>query len=291
MHTTIQTGQYSVHSLLTSYFALDGGAMFGVVPKPLWERAYTLADERNRIPMVTRNLVLCGYDKVILIDTGNSPDTDTRHNEIYKVDTNTVNLVDSMAAIGLHPDDVTDVLLTHLHFDHTGGSVRLDGSDYVPSFKNATYYVQRSHYDWACNPVEKDRASFIPWQWEPLHYHGILELLDGPVEIYPKVFVDLVYGHTHAMQTVTLRDDDKTVFFPADLMPTAAHVAVPYVMGYDNQPLVTIAEKKVVIPQLTDENWLVFFEHDVRYVAATFSLSGKSPVLVEPVFRDQGFHF
>lgn len=279
----LQIGPYRVDVVETGGFALDGGAMFGVVPKPLWERAYAQADARNRIPMVARCLLLRSQDRTILVDTGNSPLLPAKHQEIYGVDFQQHTLHRSLAALGVQASDVTDVVLTHLHFDHVGGAVVADGNHLVPAFANAWYYVQREHMDWALSPTEKDRASFIDDQFLPLRHHGRLELLDGPGELFPMVHVDCSYGHTAALQTVRVSDGDQTVFFPADLMPTAAHLPFPFVMGYDNEPLRSIAEKRRILPVAAEEGWTIVFEHDALRQAATIGFDTKGPVMQQQV--------
>lgn len=276
----IQVGPYAVDVVETGRFALDGGAMFGVVPKPLWERAYTASDARNRIPMAAKALLLRSEEKTILVDTGNSPFMNAKLLDIYGVDFATYDIEQSLAELGVRPEDVTDVILTHLHFDHVGGAVKRNSDgDAVPRFSNAWYHVQKEHFDWASAPTEKDRASFMPEMYLPLVDHGRLQLLDGPGELFPMVHVDLAYGHTSALQTVRVSDGVKTVFYPADLMPTSAHINYVYGMGYDNFPLTTMDEKKQIVPVIIDEQWTVVFEHDALRQAAGIVLGDRGPVL------------
>jgi len=280
---SLQIGPYRIDVVETGSFGLDGGAMFGVVPKTLWERAYTPADERNRIPMVARCLLLRSDERTILVDTGNSPATPPKQQEIYNMEFGSSDLERSLHALGVHPDDVTDVVLTHLHFDHVGGAVKQDGSDLVPRFSKAWYHVQREHYQWALQPTDKDRASFVEDQFAPLMHAGRLELLDGPGEVLPMVHVDLLFGHTTALQSVRVTDGTDTVFFPADLMPTGAHVPFPYVMGYDNFPLTSMDEKKRILPIAAEEQWTIVFEHDALRQAGRIVFSEKGPRLASDV--------
>lgn len=275
----ITIGPYRIDVLETGSFGLDGGAMFGVVPKPLWERAYSSPDERNRIPMVARCLLLRSDDRTILVDTGNSRTLPTKHQEIYDVNFSHHDLDRSLAVHGVAREDVTDVILTHLHFDHVGGAVIHDGRELVPAFKNAWYYVQREHWDWALAPTDKDRASFIPDQFLPLMQHGRLELLDGPGELFPMISLDCSFGHTAALQTVRISDGSNTAFYPADLIPTGAHVPYPFVMGYDNEPLRSMQEKQRVLPVAADESWTIIFEHDALRQAATIVFGDKGPMI------------
>lgn len=280
---SLQIGPYRIDVVETGSFGLDGGAMFGVVPKMLWERAYAPADERNRIPMVARCLLLRSDERTILVDTGNSPATPLKQQEIYKMEFGTSNLERSLDALGVRPDDVTDVVLTHLHFDHVGGAVVADGNELVPRFSNAWYHVQREHYQWALQPTDKDRASFVEDQYAPLMQAGRLALLDGPGEVLPMVHVDLLYGHTTALQSVRVSDGTDTVFFPADLMPTGAHVPFPYVMGYDNFPLTSMDEKKRILPIAAEEQWTIVFEHDALRQAGRIEFGEKGPRLASDV--------
>ncbi|MDZ4744785.1 MAG: MBL fold metallo-hydrolase [bacterium] len=276
----ITIGPYKVDVLETGRFALDGGAMFGVVPKPLWERAYTHADMRNRIPMAAKALLLRSEERTIVVDTGNSPFMHTKLLDIYGIDFGTYTIEQSLHALGVRAEDVTDVILTHLHFDHVGGAiVKNAAGESVPRFPNAWYHVQKEHFDWASAPTEKDRASFMPEMYLPLIEHGRLEFLDGPGELFPMVHVDLAFGHTAALQTVRVSDGANTVYYPADLMPTGAHIGIAYGMGYDNFPLTTMAEKKKILPVIVDEQWLVVFEHDALRQSATVVMGDRGPML------------
>mgnify|MGYP000001376562 CR=1 FL=1 len=273
-------GPYTIDVIETGRFALDGGAMFGVVPKPLWERAYTQADTRNRIPMAAKALLLRSESHTILVDTGNSPFMHSKLLDIYGIDFATYHIEQSLSRLGVRAEDVTDVILTHLHFDHAGGAVTRNAEgESVPRFPNAWYHVQKEHFDWAGAPTEKDRASFMPEMYLPLVDHGRLQLLDGPGEIFPMIHVELAFGHTTALQTVRVSDGTSTVFYPADLIPTGAHIGIAYGMGYDNFPLTTMAEKKVLVPVIIDEQWTVVFEHDALRQAAGIVMGDRGPML------------
>ncbi len=279
----LQIGKFRVDALETGNFALDGGAMFGVVPKNLWSKAYHPGDEQNRIPMAARVLVVRWDEHVMLVDTGNGDKMSEKLKSIYGVDNSRYSLLDSLTELGLQPEMITDVLLTHLHFDHAGGATRLQNGESVPAFKNARYYVQREHYAWALSPTEKDRASFWPENYQPIVEHGQMELVDGPGDIFPGVSVECFHGHTKALQMLRLHDGNQTLVFPADLMPTHAHVPVPYVMGYDNFPLTTIEEKKHTLNRAAEEQWVVVFEHDALLQASTIRRTEKGFVAGEPI--------
>ena len=277
-HESLRIGPYDVRLLETCRFGLDGGAMFGVVPKSLWERAYNPADMRNRIPMAAKVLLLVSSERTVLVDTGNCPWMTEKLKDIYDIRFDEFSLDDSLRQHGLNASDVTDVVLTHLHFDHVGGAALENGD---PRFPNARYYVQGRQLDWARKPTEKDRASFMREMYEPLVNAGIVDLLDGEGEVLPGIHVSPVHGHTQAMQTVRVTDGQTTLFFPADLMPTSAHISIPYGMAYDNYPLTTIEEKRKMLPTIVDEQWIVVFEHDALRDAARLSMTDKGPVVSE----------
>lgn len=272
----LTVGAYSVALLETCRFGLDGGAMFGVVPRTLWQKVYAMPDDRNRIPMAAKVLLLRSADRTILVDTGNCPWMSEKLRDIYDIRFDDHSLEGSLSHHGLGPSDVTDVILTHLHFDHVGGAALENGN---PRFPNARYYVQQGQLDWARNPKEKDRASFVSEMFEPLVNAGLVETLDDDGEILPGVFVERVHGHTQAMQTVRVSDGTTTVLFPADLMPTSAHITIPYGMAYDNFPLTTIEEKRDLLPRMTEEKWVVIFEHDALRDAASLTMGPKGPVI------------
>ncbi len=275
-HGQILVGSYSVSLLETCRFGLDGGAMFGVVPRTLWQKAYSLPDEKNRIPMAAKVLLVRSMDRIVLVDSGNCPWMSEKLRQIYDIRFDDYSLEGALAAHGLSATDITDVILTHLHFDHVGGAARENGD---PRFPNARYYVQKDQLAWARNATEKDRASFMAEMFEPLVTAGLAETLDGNGEVLPGIFVETVFGHTQAMQTVRVSDGTTTVFFPADLMPTSAHISIPYGMAYDNFPLTTIEEKRAVLPSILDEKWIVIFEHDALRDAATLTMGPKGPII------------
>lgn len=274
MHA-MKLGKYTVRLLDAGRFGLDGGAMFGVVPKPLWSRAYHPGDEVNRIPMATRLLLIEWDDRRLLVDTGNGTKLTPKLQEIYALDTTYPPLTGLLAEAGVSTGTITDVVLTHLHFDHAGGATTLEGSTALPTFPNARYYVQADQLAWARNPTEKDRASFMPENYEPLVEAGSLDLVEGSVYLTSELSLHPLFGHTQAMQVLLLQTDDGTLFYPADLLPTHAHIPIPYVMGYDNYPLTTIAEKKKWLERAAREEWIVIFEHDAFVAAGTIAHTEK----------------
>ena len=260
-------GRYTLHTIETGRFRLDGGAMFGIVPKPLWERRIP-PDARNRIPLALRCLLLEGDGRVILVDDGAGDKHDAKFADIYALDNEASDLHRSLAAAGFAPADVTDVILTHLHFDHCGGSTRREGGRLVTTFPNARYHVQRAHWEWARRPNEREQASFLADNLEPLAASGQLNLLDAAGPFLPGVELLRVDGHTEAQQLVKIEGEEGTLVFAADLLPTHAHLRGPWVMGYDVRPLVTLEEKHAFLERAAAEGWQLFFEHDPDVVVA-----------------------
>jgi glyoxylase-like metal-dependent hydrolase (beta-lactamase superfamily II) len=263
----MRIGNYQLTSLETGRFYLDGGAMFGVVPKVLWEKSNP-ADSRNRIEMAARTLLIRDGKRCIMVDTGMGEDWEQKFSEIYGIDHSQYSLAGSLAAIGLTPADITDVIFTHLHFDHVGGATGIDKDGKIkPAFPNATYYVQRKHYEWAVNPSEKDKASFRNEKYVPLFKEGRLKLLEGETELRPGIFIKLTDGHTIAHQTVLVTDGNTSLYHPGDTIPTSSHIPLPFIMGYDNFPLITLEEKKSILRRAVENNWSLFFEHDPKHAA------------------------
>jgi glyoxylase-like metal-dependent hydrolase (beta-lactamase superfamily II) len=249
--------------------------MFGIVPKPLWSKAYHPGDELNRIPLSARPLLVRWDCHLLLIDVGNGTKMDEKFRKIYNIDLEKSSFDHSLRPFGIQAEDITDVVLTHLHFDHAGGSTTIRNGKVVPTFPNAKYYVQKDHLKWAASPTEKDAASFIPDNCDPLIAEGVLETVDGEGEIYPGILVKPLFGHTTAMQVVMIHDDGQQLVYCADLIPTSAHIQAPFIMGYDNNPLITLDEKKSILPRAYEENWILAFEHDVFTQAATIAVSSK----------------
>lgn len=258
----MKIGNYKLYSVQTGLFRLDGGAMFGVVPKPLWSKTNP-ADERNRIDMCMRSLLLVSDNKKIIIDNGVGYKLSQKLNDIYGVDHSQFTLENELKKLGYSTNDITDVIVTHLHFDHAGGSTKLnDNGNLELMFPNAEYYVQKRHWEWGQNPSERDMASFFPENFNPIKEKGHLNLYDGDTKFDEQISFHVVNGHTPAMQVVTISDGSQTVLFTADLFPTTTHLSLPYIMGYDLLPLTTLDEKKRFLPKIVKENWLLFFEHD-----------------------------
>lgn len=272
---SLQIGRYSIDIVDTGNFYLDGGAMFGVVPKTIWSKKYNSGDEKNRIPLAANPMIIKSENKNILVDSGNGVKYSQKLIDIYGFDIEKSNLELSLNKFNLSRYDITDVILTHLHFDHAGGSTFEINGKIEPTFPNAKYYVQKEHYKWACNPTDKDRASFIKSDYEPLISDGLLEFIEGDGELFDGIHVQCVNGHTQAMQLVKVIGDDKSLLFLADLAPTHAHLPYVFSLGYDNFPLTTMAEKKKIFPRAYEEKSIVVFEHDAFLQAATLKSVDK----------------
>lgn len=256
---------YSIH---TGLFALDGGAMFGVVPKVLWQKLIP-PDDRNRIPMAMRTLLIQTENRLVLVDVGVGHKYTAKFADLYAIDHSTYTLAGELQKLGFSVSDITDVVLTHLHFDHAGGSTQRVGDRIEPTFPNARYYVQRSHWAWAHAPNARERASFFPENYDPLEATGQLVLLDGETELLPGVQLHTVHGHTEGQQLVSIRYKGHTILYGADLFPTSAHLPLPYVMAYDVRPLVTLTEREQYLPWLVQEQIVVFYEHDAAVECST----------------------
>ncbi|MFN7453180.1 MAG: MBL fold metallo-hydrolase [Pseudobdellovibrionaceae bacterium] len=265
-------GDYEICPLPTGIFGLDGGAMFGTVPKVLWEKEIP-ADDKNRIPMEARALLLKGTDRKIVIDTGNGGDFIAKYGEklgkkfaeMYNINPEGPSLLKSIESYGLKAEDITEVILTHLHFDHAGGATTEKNGKLVPTFPKATYYVQAENLETARKPNIREKASYFPANFEPLVESGQLKILHGPqINLLPGVSVQLSQGHTRGQQIVKISDDKNTMVYCADLIPTSAHVKLAWIMGYDLDPLTLIEEKRQLLEEATAKKWYLFFEHDPK---------------------------
>ena len=258
-----------LYSINTGYFKLDGGAMFGVVPKSMWNKINP-ADENNLCSWALRCLLIEDGNRLILVDNGNGDKQDAKffsHYYLHGDDT----LDKSLAKYGFSKDDITDVFLTHLHFDHCGGSIIRDGDKLVPAFKNATYWSNKEHWDWAVYPNEREKASFLKENILPIEESGRLQFIEvtgaadgklGKSSFTENISVRFVSGHTESMMLPQIKYNDKTVVFMADLLPSAGHIPIPYVMAYDMFPLTTLNEKKSFLKEAVEGDYILFFEHD-----------------------------
>ena len=261
-----KVGRIRIHALQAGGQKLDGGAMFGVVPKPLWERRIP-ADARNRIQLGMRCLLIEHDAGLILIDTGAGNKENAKFHDIYGLENagrdGRTALEDAIAEAGFAVDDVAIVISSHLHFDHAGGNTyRNAGGEILPSFPRARYIVQRGEYEYATHTNERTAASYFPPNFEPVRAAGLLDLVDGEREIVPGIRVIPTPGHVPFHQGILIESAGERAFFLGDLAPTAAHLPLPWIMGYDVEPLVTLETKRVILRRALAEEWLVVFEHD-----------------------------
>jgi glyoxylase-like metal-dependent hydrolase (beta-lactamase superfamily II) len=271
----MKLGKFNINLLDTGIFALDGGAMFGVIPKALWSKQYNEGDSLNRIPLSARPLLIRYENKNILVDTGNGDKMSEKTAGLYNIDLSKSSIVKALSEFELKPEDITDVILTHLHFDHTGGSTIIENGEIIPTFKNARYYIQKDHFDWAYKPTEKDRGSFLKENFDALTNNNMFEFVEGNEEIFPGISVINLYGHTKAMQSVKITAESETAYYCADLSPTAAHLGLAYSLAYDNFPLQTIEDKKMIYPKAVEENWTIIYEHDAFIEASKIIRNDK----------------
>jgi glyoxylase-like metal-dependent hydrolase (beta-lactamase superfamily II) len=247
-------------------FGLDGGAMFGIVPKTLWEKK-SPPDEKNRIRMRANSLLVRAGGKNILIETGNGTKWDAKMRGIYAIQEGDP-LMDSLANYGVGPQQIDMVINTHLHFDHAGGNTRMVGDVILPAFPQARYVVQRAELEHAGAPTEKDRGSYYAENFTPITEAGLFDLVEGDREILAGISVERIPGHNAAIQAVVIRGGDKTVAFVADLIPTRHHIALPWILAYDLYPLQTLETKRKWISRMLPEGWVVVFGHDADVAAA-----------------------
>ncbi len=255
-------GDYRVEVVSDCEFRLDGGAMFGVVPRNLWSRVHP-PDDQNRIRMNMNCLFIEADDERILIDTGIGEKWSEKHRAMYGIN-RTRSFDESLQAVaGVTSEDITIVINTHLHFDHAGGnSIWNEAGQAVPAFPNARYFISRAEYEHAESPNERDRASYFSENWQPMKESGQLELKAADYEVVPGLTMETHAGHNRSMQCARLAQGGKTLFGFADLVPTRAHVPYAWVMGYDLYPVETVEAKKKLLPQAARENWTCLFYHD-----------------------------
>jgi glyoxylase-like metal-dependent hydrolase (beta-lactamase superfamily II) len=265
-----------LYSINTGFFKLDGGAMFGVVPKSIWNKINP-ADENNLCSWALRCLLIEDGDRLILVDNGNGDKQDAKffsHYYLHGDDT----LDSSLSRYGFSRNDITDVFLTHLHFDHCGGSIVREGDKLVPGFKNATFWSNREHWEWAVNPNEREKASFLKENILPIQESGKLQFIEvassangrlGKTNFTDTIDVRFANGHTQAMMLPQIKIKGKTIVFMADLLPSQGHIPLPYIMGYDMFPLTTLQEKKSFLKEALEGEYILFFEHDPEYECCT----------------------
>jgi glyoxylase-like metal-dependent hydrolase (beta-lactamase superfamily II) len=273
-------GRWQVHAVHAGSQRLDGGAMFGVVPKPLWQRRI-VPDERNRIPLAMRCLLIEHDAGPILIDTGAGNKEDAKFHDIYGIENagpdGRTRLEAGLAQIGIRPEDVALVINTHLHFDHAGGNTWRDPAGMIrPTFPNARYALQAGELDYATHTNERTAASYFPHNFAPIRDRGLFDLVRGERAIAEGVTLVPTPGHTPHHQGVLLESAGERAFYLADLVPTTAHLPLPWIMGYDVEPLVTLETKRRILRRALDDDWLLVFEHDATTAWGRVAFDGKS---------------
>ncbi len=269
----MKIGKYNLSIIESGFFGLDGGAMFGIVPKTLWQKTNP-SDEANRIRLSTRHLLLESENKKMIIDTGMGDKWDNKLKKIYAVDEK-LSMKSALKKKGLKAEDITDVIITHLHFDHTGGSTVLKNKKLEPAFPNAKYYVQKQNYNWAVKPSDRDKGSYLKENFIPLFEEGVLSFTIGNAKLDDEIEFIVINGHTFGQQMVKISNGSETFLFCSDLIPTSSHIPLPYIMGYDLQPLITLREKQKYLKQAVDENWKLFFGHDPETAFVSVKLTDK----------------
>ncbi|MGJ1390005.1 MBL fold metallo-hydrolase [Sphingobacterium spiritivorum] len=272
-----------LHTIDTGFFKLDGGAMFGVVPKSLWQRTNP-ADEKNLCTWATRLLLIEEGSRLILVDTGLGDKQDAKffgHYDLHGDDT----LDKSLAKYGYNRQDITDVFLTHLHFDHCGGAIVRDGDKLIPSFANATYWSNEKHWNWATvDPNPREKASFLAENILPIQESGQLRFIGEGQALTEHIDIRIANGHTEAMMLPQIRYKGKTILYMADLLPSVGHIPIPYVMSYDVRPLTTMQERKSYWEEIVDQEYILFLEHDPVNECCTLQHTEKG-IRLKDTFR------
>lgn len=272
-------GDFELHLISDGRFRLDGGSMFGVVPRVLWEKKVS-PDEKHRIPLGLNCLLIQTGARNILIDTGCGYKYSDKEMQIYQIEHPT-DVLKELRRFEVLPEEIDIVINTHFHFDHCGGNTCLHNGEVVPAFPNATYLVRRKEFEDADHPNERTSATYFHHNWRPIQERGKLRLIDRDEEVVSGITVMHTPGHTAGHQSVKVVSGGKTLFFLADLCPTTAHVPLPWIMGFDTLPLTTLEVRKNIYPQALQEQWLLFFEHDPQ-LPAGYLREEKGKYIVEP---------
>lgn len=263
----MKLGKFEIYPMLDGLFRLDGGAMFGVVPKVMWDKTNP-PDKNNRILLALRTCLIDTGNELILIDTGIGDKGQDKFNDIYQVNHHT-NLETSLQKFKFTTSDINIVINTHLHFDHCGGNTKLDSNGKViPTFPNAKYYIQKSEWEAAINPDRRSKASYLKEDFLPLQDADLVKIVDGDAKIINGIEVIKTAGHTYGHQVVLVGSENQKLIYWGDLIPTASHISLPFLMAYDLFPLQTMEHKQKLLNHAVSENWISFFEHDPKIAMA-----------------------
>ncbi|MEO8821133.1 MAG: MBL fold metallo-hydrolase [Ginsengibacter sp.] len=264
-----------LYAINAGHFKLDGGAMFGVVPKSMWEKLNP-PDENNMCNWAMRCMLIEDEGRLILIDNGMGNKQSDKFFGYYYLNGNDT-LEKSLSKYGFSKDDITDVFLTHLHFDHCGGAIEKIGDDLIPAFKNATYWSNENHWKWAAQPNDREKASFLKENILPIQQSGKLKFIEVEegIQFTKNIKLRFVKGHTESMMLPEIKYNDKTIIYMADLLPSVAHIPIPYVMAYDTRPLETLVEKKSFLNEALEKDFILFFEHDPEIECCNLQLTDK----------------
>jgi glyoxylase-like metal-dependent hydrolase (beta-lactamase superfamily II) len=276
-----------IYKIETGNLMIDGGAMFGVVPKSLWEEKYP-ANEKNLCNLSMRSLLIVTEGRKILIDTGVGNKQDEKFFGYYYLNGNH-SLKGSLKQTGSTPDDITDVILTHLHFDHCGGAVEYnENNELKPAFKNARYWISSQQWEWANNPNHREKASFLKENFIPIKESGQLEIIDSDFELVPGIELRLYDGHTEGQIIPFIRYNNKTIVYVADLIPTSAHIPLSWICGFDAKPLVSLEEKKEFLEKALEKGYTLFFEHDINVECCSLKMTEKG-IRVGNIYKLEDF--
>ncbi len=278
--------EWKIKIIESGSFKLDGGAMMGSVPKVLWEKTNP-SDKFNRINLSMRCLLLDNGSDIVLIETGIGNKNNQKFIDMFCIEQNNFPLKDELKKYGYNLEDITYVILTHLHFDHAGGATYFDGSNIIPTFPNAKYIISKSNWDAAVNPNPKDRASYLIQNFMPIKELGQLELIDDNQKIINGIESLVVNGHTTGQQLIKITVNNDSLVFCSDLLPLKSHLRVPWIMGYDLNAMKTIEEKIMFLDEASDKNWLLFFYHDPKTVAVRVKKNEKYYEVVDEYFINE----
>ena len=268
-------GKWKISILETGNFKLDGGAMMGSVPKVLWEQTNS-CDSLNRIDLSMRCLLLDDGENVVLIESGIGDKTSSKFKNMYDVKQSEYALSNTLAKYNYCLEDITHVILTHLHFDHAGGATKYsDSNEIIPTFPNAKYYVSKRNWESGLNPNPKDRASYLSENYLPLQVNGVLELISDNVTILNGIDTYVVHGHTYGQQLIKISDNNNTLIFCSDLIPLKSHIKIPWIMGYDLNASLTLKEKELFLKKASENQWILFFYHDPKVIAVKIRRADK----------------